>query len=161
MKKYYQKGVTLIELLVVIAIIGVLAGTIVAAINPVVQLQKGRDAKRKGDLQQIRAALEQYRADKGGYWFWAQHYLATCNASFTDGASNTYIQKFPCDPNGSSYYNGGNYDYEGTTGNSYAIIACLENTNDPDGILSSNAQFPPSAISSNCPSNRFYVLTNP
>ena len=152
---------TLFELLVVMAIIGILAGMVMVAVNPIAQLQKGRDAKRKSDIQQIRAALEQYRADKGGYWFWANHYLATCNSAFTDGANTTYIQSFPCDPKGSTYYNSGNYDYEGSNGISYAIVACLENSTDPEGIPSSDAKFPSTAISTGCPSNNFYVVTNP
>ncbi len=46
MKDSLQKGFTLIELLVVIAVIGVLATIVLAAINPIEQLARGRDAGR-------------------------------------------------------------------------------------------------------------------
>jgi prepilin-type N-terminal cleavage/methylation domain-containing protein len=62
-----KKGFTLVELLTVIGIIGVMTGAALFLINPVAQLNKSRDAKRKADLQQIRAALELYRSDYGHY----------------------------------------------------------------------------------------------
>lgn len=62
-----KKGFTLIELLVVIGIIGVLAGMVIAVLNPTHFQGKSRDAKRKADLEQVRSALEMYRADTGGY----------------------------------------------------------------------------------------------
>lgn len=46
-------GFTLIELLVVIAVIGVLAGSIIVAINPVEQLARSRDAARKNNIRQL------------------------------------------------------------------------------------------------------------
>lgn len=53
-------GFTLIELLVVVGVIGILAYVLIAVINPVAQLQKGRDLQRKSDLKQIQSALEHY-----------------------------------------------------------------------------------------------------
>ena len=47
LKARLQRGFTMIELLVVIAIIGVLAAAVLAAINPVEQISKGRDAARR------------------------------------------------------------------------------------------------------------------
>ena len=56
----YSKSFTLIELLIVIAIIGVLAVTVVMALNPGEAQKKARDAKRKLDLGVIKNAMEQY-----------------------------------------------------------------------------------------------------
>jgi prepilin-type N-terminal cleavage/methylation domain-containing protein len=60
-----QTGFTLIELLIVIAIIGVLASTIILAINNA--RLRGRDAKRAGDVRQMVTAFEQYRIAHGVY----------------------------------------------------------------------------------------------
>src|ERR1700722_13880120 len=57
-----KSGFTLIELLVVIAIIGLLASIILASLNTA--QQKGRDARRVSDLQEIGQAI--VTADSGG-----------------------------------------------------------------------------------------------
>ncbi|PIP15252.1 hypothetical protein COX47_00635, partial [Candidatus Roizmanbacteria bacterium CG23_combo_of_CG06-09_8_20_14_all_35_49] len=57
-----RKAFTLIELLLVIIILGVLATLIIG--NFFTSLKKGRDARRKGDLEQIQRALEMYYEDK-------------------------------------------------------------------------------------------------
>lgn len=59
------KAFTLIELLVTIAIIGVLSMLSLVAVNSV--REAGRDAKRKTDLETIRAAVELYKSDAGVY----------------------------------------------------------------------------------------------
>jgi len=55
-----QKGFTLIELLIVIAVLGVLAAVVLAAIDPLEQLARGRDSGRKSSVAQIGHALEAY-----------------------------------------------------------------------------------------------------
>jgi general secretion pathway protein G len=62
-----RRGFTLVELLVGIAIIGVLATGVIVLINPLAQIQKANDAKRKSDLSEIQKGLEAYYADNGKY----------------------------------------------------------------------------------------------
>lgn len=116
--KYFPKGnaaFTLIELLVVVAIVGILAGTVVIALNPAQQIAKGRDAQRKNDLAQIRVGLDAYYNDNNKY-----------PAQMSDLVSS-YMPKLPQDPIGSQ-----SYCYEISSGGSvYRLSAKLEVSSDP------------------------------
>jgi general secretion pathway protein G len=81
----FKKGFTFVELLVVITIIGVLASIGVVTYSSA--NKKSRDGKRMADVEQIRAALEMYRADNDAY-------PATLGALQTGG----YMQTLPQTP---------------------------------------------------------------
>ncbi len=99
-----NRGFTLVELLVVIAIIGMVATLGVGSYQT--SLKRARDAQRKADLQQMRSALEMYRADNGVYPLTAT-WQGTCSgygSHTTSGAAGyipnlapTYIEKLPTD----------------------------------------------------------------
>jgi general secretion pathway protein G len=126
-----QKGFTLIELLIVLAIIGVLTTFIMA--NFIGARERARDAQRKSDLQQMRAAFELYRSDQGTY---PPAPLPSCGSSLTISGS-TYMQKIPCDPS-----NAGKYVYKyTTTGTTYSLFACLENENDQQKDKTNNSTY--------------------
>lgn len=55
-----NKGFTLIELLIVIAVIAILAVAILSAINPVEQLRKADDSRRRSDTAELLNSLERY-----------------------------------------------------------------------------------------------------
>ena len=60
-----NRGITLIELLVVILIVGILAAIAVPVYTN--YMQRARRADAKTALEQLRAAQEMYRAEKGSY----------------------------------------------------------------------------------------------
>ncbi len=120
-----EHGFTLIELLVVISVIGVLAGVVLFAVNPQGQIRRASDAQRKSDLRQIQSALEMYRADVGSYPDTSQ--LSACGGSLVNGTT-TYLSKIPCDP---LTHNAYSYTGIGSPATTYQIIACLQDTTDP------------------------------
>jgi len=65
MIKKISSGFSLIELLVVISIIGILVGLSIFSIGS--SRAAARDARRKADIETIRAGLELYKADCGDY----------------------------------------------------------------------------------------------
>ncbi len=96
------KGFSLVELLVVITIVGILsAGGLVlyTSFN-----KQSRDARRKGDLEQIRAAVEIYRSNNGVYPSSITVGSSLCDPSDDGGcATNKYMEKVPNDPDSARY----------------------------------------------------------
>ncbi len=117
-----KKAFTLIELLVVIMILGVLAAMITG--NFFTSLKKGRDAKRKGDLEQIQRALEMYYEDKNVYPVTADLSFGTklCETSACVVTEKVYMQEVPNDPVSDK-----SYQYLSADGTDYKLFACLEN----------------------------------
>lgn len=147
MKNRVSKGFTLIELLIVIAIIGILSSLLMA--NFIGIRQRARDAQRKSDLQQIRSALELYRADVGSYPLSSQFSSPLSNPITT---TTVYMQQVPADPlTGNPAYV---YCSDGTT---YTIDACLENASDGD---KNDIDVGKSKLSAAC-STRAYRVINP
>ena len=63
-------GFTLVELLIVIALLGVLAAAVLAAINPLEQANRARDAKMRSDASQLLAAIDRYYVSANHFpWF--------------------------------------------------------------------------------------------
>ncbi len=60
-------GFTMIELLVVIAVIGILAVATLSAINPIEQINKGRDTRTRSDAAEILGAIERYYSTQETY----------------------------------------------------------------------------------------------
>ncbi|MBI5123744.1 type II secretion system protein GspG [Candidatus Roizmanbacteria bacterium] len=103
-----KKSFTLIEILVVATIIVLLTGT--AAVTYTAFLKQSRDAKRKADLEQIRASLEMYRSNNNTYPV-GSVYSTTLSVLTTPVI---YIQSLPADPKNPTYtyyYSGSVSDY--------------------------------------------------
>ncbi|OGH13429.1 MAG: hypothetical protein A3H50_00085 [Candidatus Levybacteria bacterium RIFCSPLOWO2_02_FULL_37_10] len=153
-----QLAFTLIELLIVIVIIGVLATIFFA--NYLGVRQRANDSKRKSDLRQIQAALELIRSDTGSYP--ASLYSANCpTSSPLQVGAVIYMNKIPCDPPpsmGNPLYfpgdsSGRNYFYNLSSGTTYYLFTCIENTNDkgPNVITQETL----------CTTGKGYYLPNP
>lgn len=81
-------GFTMIELLVVIAVIGILAVALLATLNPLEQIRKGRDTRTRSDSSQLASAIERYNASLG-YFPWQ----ATEDEDLTVGSADiAFIQ---------------------------------------------------------------------
>lgn len=63
------KGFTMIELLIVIAVLGILAVAVLSAINPIEQINRGRDTSSKSDAEQLLSAIDRYNAMRE-LWPW-------------------------------------------------------------------------------------------
>lgn len=108
---------TLIEVLVAVTIVAVL--TAIGAVSYSSANRNSRDAKRLADVEDIRTALEMYRADNG-------HYPDTSAglSALTDGVDgDIYLVTIPQDPKSSS--SGCDYEYI-SDGQSYTLGVCLE-----------------------------------
>jgi Tfp pilus assembly protein PilE len=92
---FRKSGLTLIEILIVVAILMVLMITGMVFVQP--SLSKGRDGKKKSDLQQISVALEEYYNNKASY----PAALTTCGET-SEIAS--VLKKVPCEGSGSRAY---------------------------------------------------------
>jgi len=121
-----NNGLTMIELIIVLAILSVFI--LVAIFTYLGQLAKGRDAKRKADLDKTQNVLEDYLNDKICY----PDGLTCGSTAGTDMAG--YISEVPCDPINNTYYNYF-YSYDGrpevVCKSWYKIYTKLENTKDP------------------------------
>ncbi len=121
MKKINIKdGFSLLEMLVVTAIIGLLASTMVFSYSQFVR--QSHDARRKTDLENIKAALEQYRSNNNIYP--ASVVFTSPNNNICDPggcAAGVYMQKVPNDPKtGNTYW----YTQVGG-GSDYTLCTCL------------------------------------
>jgi|SRR5688572_26853237 len=119
-----SKGLTLVELIIVVGILIILIILALAFFRG--QLFKGKDARRKADVDRIKIAVEEYEKDHDCY---PPPQIVVCDPGT---GLDPYLDKIPCDPGtNASYY----YDYENTVCPSwYRIYAKLDNEQDPAAL---------------------------
>jgi prepilin-type N-terminal cleavage/methylation domain-containing protein len=76
-KHQSRSGFTLIELLIVIGILGILAAGLLAAVDPIEQLKKGRDTQRRTISVELNNALTRYYAVYGSMPWGTNAFAAT------------------------------------------------------------------------------------
>lgn len=155
------KGFTLIELLVVISIISILTVALLVTFNPFAQLQRGKDAQRKSDLEQLQRALESYYNDNNKYscfgsascgsssgWAIASNLYDNPVDDAVTGLGPSYIKTIPKDPKYQTDCPGYLYSYSDSR-QKYTLFAKLENINDsaatqvkPDPVAPANGSSP-------------------
>lgn len=96
-----ELGFTLIELLISVSIIAILIAIGIASYATI--NKQSRDTKRKSDIEQLRSALEMYRAENGNY-------PNIVGGSYSDASglsttlTPTYIPVIPSDPKSTGTY---------------------------------------------------------
>jgi len=132
-------------------IIGIFAAGLLYLINPLGQIQKANDAKRKSDLEQLQRTLEVYYNDNGKYPAHST-ILPTYRLNPPTGvvdwgtswtAYNTTLPKDPTPSTRTYVY------FASLDGQSYWLYASLEKTNDPQICTGINNDGECSKISSN------------
>lgn len=78
-------GFTMIELLIVIAVLGILAVAVLASINPIEQINRGRDTGTRSDAEQFISAVDRFYAAKG-YYPWMTNGSSLNTWTHTTGA---------------------------------------------------------------------------
>ncbi len=86
----------MIELLVVISVIGVLAVAVLSSINPIEQINKGRDTRTRSDAAQLINAVDRYFAIQEQYpWNVPNDGTNTSGDGYTPGSGETqYTSQF-------------------------------------------------------------------
>jgi len=108
-----KKSFTLIEILVVTTIIALLAAA--AAVSYSSISKSSRDARRKADLEQIRAALEMYRSNNAD-----SQYPSAGTCTILQATITPYIGSMPTDPKTSYTY------YCNSSASDYTVASYLE-----------------------------------
>ena len=139
-----RTGFSLVELLITVSIIAILIAIGVASYATI--NRQSRDTKRKSDLEQIRSALEMYRADIGSYpsagsgSFVAASSATDVLVGLTPSLVSTYLPVIPTDPKSTQSYmykatNPSGGDYYG-----YCLSALLESEDPQDTCTPSVGQ---------------------
>jgi len=97
-----KKGLTLIEVLLVMSVLLLMIGIMTGTLNPIALINKGKDARRKKDINRVKIAMEEYMADEGCYPADLTELVDEGNCG--GGVFSPWLDVWPCDPNGSPYH---------------------------------------------------------
>lgn len=105
-RSFNEAGFSLLEILIVVTLLVIIAIALLVTLNPMTQINKGQDSKRKQELTQLSKALEDWYNDKNCYPSPSQIcYNATgsttcniCGNQSTSPSFSPYLSRLPCDP---------------------------------------------------------------
>lgn len=156
-----KNAFTLIELLITMIILASLALLLIG--NFMSSLTKGRDSKRKGDLNQLRQAIEMFYEDRRSYPYEkgtaSNNLIDTSNYVNSNNSfivsNKTYINRLPQDPNSSFKYV---YVTDDNVGSYYRLFSCIENSNDTsEGVSQTGFTGGPANCGSGCPICKYSI----
>ncbi len=129
MKRHVKRfGFTLVELMVVVSVIGILASIVYANFGSA--RAASRDDVRKASLEEVRLALELYKAQYGRYpagckgdnaWAGTNHATYGCGANYIPGLVSDFIAALPWDSRTGA--NAGYLYRTNSTGSTYKFMA--------------------------------------
>lgn len=96
-----KSAFTIVELLIVIALISLLVVATYILINPITQINKSKDTRRKGDLAKIQRLFEDYNNDKNHYPpgnAVCADQPNNCQCHICSSTFTPYTSQLPCDP---------------------------------------------------------------
>lgn len=133
----------------VVGTIGILAAATLVILNPIEQIQKGRDTQRKADLEQIKTALDTYYQDNGKYPPQVNYKITPGSISIEWGEPwQPYMAKLPKDPSGSQAYLYYTVSDESSSPQRYWLYAELERgSKDPQACSGTRCPPPAGVIS--------------
>ncbi len=122
-KKTKQNGLSLLEVIIVVTLVAILLLLAISTMGR--QLAKGRDGRRKADLNKIKIAFEDYNGDNGTYP--PVNVLDDCNGT----SLAPYLSVIPCDTLDNSPYVYRPYPDSIDRTGGFRVYAKLELSDDP------------------------------
>lgn len=174
-----RNAFTLMEVTIVIGLIVTLLTAAIVLLNPIKQIEKAWDGKRKHELGQLRKVLEDYYNDKQYYPSGSTvcydgitpdpvnpsiSYCDICGKNSGSPPFSPYLRELPCDPQ----YSQKNYRYQYDTGNTnpqwYRLCTLLSTESSTStynyAVASPNQSPDPLQCVSTCPSQGLYCIKN-
>ena len=114
-----KSGFTLFEILITIAIIAILAGAVIALINPAQQFARSRNTQRQSDVNFLLNAVGQNMADNRGTFNCSNGAIPTSSTKMATSTYDiapclvpAYLDKLPFDPNAAGSHYASTTDYD-------------------------------------------------
>ncbi len=119
MIKIDNRGFTLLEMLIVMALIAILAGIVIASLNPARQFALGRNSTRRAHITTIMNAISANVSENGGIFICATGTIPSTPTNMSNGDYDIapclvpdYISTMPFDPSATDAHWTDSSDYD-------------------------------------------------